>query len=322
MPHLRVDNKTISTPVIDIIKAIKSQLFNGKLKVIKSRGNNIRVTCPFHKDGLENKASADIYVGDETDKLQYGYFKCFTCGAQHPFYRFVAECFEISERDAKKWLIDNFADGIVEYEVDLPEISLEKPKSRRQIIPEEILDTFENFHPYMIQRKLSKRIIDVFELKYDPKTRCIVFPVRDERGALVMLTRRSVEDKTFYIDKEKEKPLYLLNYILDNDIQECMITEGQIDALTACTYGFPCVATMGAISDHQIELINKSGIRILYVMFDNDDAGQRFTKKLLSNIRKDILVVNVPIKIAGKKDINDLSQDEFDYCIAQAEASL
>jgi hypothetical protein len=55
-------------------------------------------------------------------------------------------------------------------------------------------------------------------------------------------------------------------------------------------------------------------------MFDNDQAGKRFEQKLLSKIRKDILVISVPIPFPNKKDINDLSQDEFDYCINLAES--
>lgn len=320
MPYLRINNKVINTPLLEIVKTIQSQIYNGKLKIIKNRGDNIRVTCPFHKGGLENRASADIYIGDKTDILDYGWFKCFTCGEQGPFYKFVAECFDISETSAKHWLIENFADSEIEYTVDLPPMDFSKKKT--EFIPEAILETFESFHPYMIQRKLSKRIIEVFEVKYDSNTKCLVFPVRDEFGRLVSLIRRSVEDKTFIIEKDTEKPLYLMHYMKKNNIQKCMITEGPIDALTACTYGFPCIATLGAISEHQIDLINKSSIRVLYTMFDNDVAGKRFEQKLMNKIRKDILVIHVPIPFANKKDINDLSQEEFDYCVNLAEQAF
>lgn len=76
---------------------------------------------------------------------------------------------------------------------------------------------------------------------------------------------------------------------------------------------------MGAISQSQIDSLNKSGIRVLYTMFDNDEAGQRFTTKLINNLRKDILIINVKIKIPNKKDINDLTIDEFYDCVESAE---
>ena len=316
--YLKIGHKTISTPLIEIVKDLKSIIHNNKLKTIRDRGDNIRVTCPFHKNGLEDRASADIYIGPSTDTLEYGWFKCFTCGEKAPFYHFVASCLEVSDFDAKRWLIENYADGDVEYEIELPPIDL-FPKKKNKPISENILNQFESFHPYMVQRKLSKKVIDKFQLKYDPASKCLVFPVRDELGNLVMLTRRSVESKLFIIDKNKEKPLYLLYYMMQHNIDKVMITEGQIDALTACGFGFPCIATMGAISDHQIELINKSGIRVLYTMFDNDDAGRRFTNRLMQGINKDILVVNVNINIPGKKDINDLTVDEFYKCVEEAE---
>ena len=45
-----------------------------------------------------------------------------------------------------------------------------------------------------------------------------------------------------------------------------------------------------------------------------DHYGTRIAK----GIRKDILLIYVPILILGKKDVNDLSEDEFWRCIEEA----
>lgn len=320
MVYLKIDNKTITTPLIDIVKSIRSIITNGKLKDIRVIGDNIKVTCPFHKQGKEARASSYIYIGTEANKVEYGWFRCFTCGEEGPFYHFVAECFDQSDEWAKEWLIENYSDGLVEYKIDLPEINL--VKENKTYLDENILKSFENFHPYMNTRRIDPKVREVFELKYDAKTKCIVFPVRDEKSNLVMLTRRSVENKTFIIDKEKEKPLYLLYYVLNKNIKEVLVTEGQIDALTAWGYGFPAVASMGSLSDHQIDLLNNSGLRIIYTMFDNDDAGKKFTNTLNKRLRKDLFVINVPILYNNKKDINDLTYDEFWNCIEKAENSF
>ena len=45
-------------------------------------------------------------------------------------------------------------------------------------------------------------------------------------------------------------------------------------------------------------------------MFDNDEAGQKFTEFFKRYVSKRILVLEVKIP-NGKKDINDLTRDEF-----------
>lgn len=322
MCQLKVNNKPLSAQPLEIVKEIKNILHNGKLAVIKEMGDNIRITCPCsdHKDGRESKPSASIYIG-ENDELEFGWYRCFTCNTQGPFSRFVAECFECSEDKAKEWLLENYGMETDEVELDLPEISL-KPKSSQKYLNPKMLESFQSFHPYLTKRKLSKHICELFDVKYDPKSKSVVFPVYDEKHKLVMLTRRSVENKTFIIDKDKEKPLYLLYYLLEHNIQEAIVTEGQIDCLTCYEYGFPAIATMGSPSEHQIELLNKSGLRVIYTMFDNDEAGKRFTQNVTKKLRKDIIVINVDIPIKGKKDINDLTQNEFNYCLNLAESKI
>ena len=316
MNQLIIDNKTISTPLIDIIKSVKNQLHNGKLKDIRPKGHNIRVTCPHHKNGLENTPAGDIYIGPATDKVEYGWFKCFTCGEQGPFYHFIAECFDTDDEWAKEWLLENYADGIIEYEIDLPEIDLKNNTKKTEYLSESVLDEFEDFHPYMLKRKLTKEVCKQFEVKYDKKTKSLVFAVRDEKGKLVMLTRRSVLDKTFIIDADKEKPVYLLYYLLKNNIQEAYICESQINALTLWTHGFPGVALFGTGSKHQYDILNKSNIRVYNLLFDGDDAGDKGIQKFLKNIRKDV-IINV-IKVPRGKDINDLDYNELENLISRS----
>jgi len=321
MEQLKVRNRKISKPLFDIIKDAKSSLINGKLSIIKPTGTNIRVSCvnPDHKGGHESRASADVYIGNSTDRVKYGTYSCFTCQVACSFIHFIAMAFDKDDAWAEKWLIDNYGEGFIEEELlNLPQITLNMNK-QKNFLDESILDSFESFHPYMVQRKLSKKIIELFKVKYDPKTESIVFPVYDENNRLVMLTRRSVEGKKFIIDKDKEKPLYLLNYINEHNIDKAIITEGAIDALTACVYGFPAIATMGSMSEHQVDLLNKSSIRILYIFFDNDYSGKRFKNNLLKQLRKDILVVDVDISKTGKKDINELDENTFWKCIHDSE---
>lgn len=269
---------------------------------------------------MENDPDCNIYIGPSTKtpdgeiKTAYGTVYCFACGFRGDFIRFVAECFDKSYEWAEEWLLDNYSTVESGETIELEPIILNKEK--KKYLNESILNKFEDFHPYMLQRKLTKEVINEFEIKYDPKDECLVFPVRDEKGKLWMLTRRSVKDKTFIIDKEKQKPVYLLYYLLQHNIQECYICESQINALTLWTHQLPAVALFGTGSEYQYELLNKSNIRVYNLCFDGDEAGDNGIRKFLANIRKDV-IVNI-IKIPRGKDINDLSYDQVEHIISQS----
>lgn len=305
MSRLVIDNQIIDSPLLTILKKVRETSHNEYLKDMKVRGDNIRITCPFHKNGNENNPSCDVYQGDD-EKLEYGYYKCFTCGEQGPLYNLIAHCLNKSINYAKDWLIENFSNSITTYKKVLPEIILKK--ETKKYLDENILDTFQNYHPYMEKRKLTKKIIDMFKIKYDKDTKCLVFPVWDENNNLVMLTRRSVENKRFIIPPDAEKPIYLLNYINRLGIKDVAVTESQINALTLWSIGIPAIALFGTGSKKQYEILNKSGIRTYYLFFDGDEAGDKGRTRFLKNIRNDV-IVSTAILPRGK-DVNDLSEQE------------
>lgn len=312
MKTLIINNNVINTPIINILNDIKKQLTNGKLKYFKIDGNDIRCTCPHHKGGKEDKPSCGVYVGDSSDEVKYGDFNCFTCGTHGPFFRFVAECFDKDEEWAKQWLIDNYGDGTENQLIDLPEIVLTKNRKKvNNYLDESILSTFQSWHPYIEKRKISRKIASLFQIKYDTRSQCIVFPVYDENNKLLMLTRRSVNNKTFIIDKDKEKPIYLLNYIKEKNIDTVIVAESQINALYAWSLGYPAIATFGCnITPKQFSILNKSPIKHYYLAMDGDEAGDHGIQLFLDSINPSAFV-DIMLLPQGK-DINDLSADEFD----------
>jgi len=310
MRYLKVDNYIISTPILDIIRRIQLVISNGKLRDIKIGKDNLVVTCPNdeHAGGHESKPACNVYIGDDSD-IEYGYARCFVCGFEGSFVKFVAEAMDTTENQAKQWLITNFGEKAEEKLKIGDEIVLRKPV-KTKYLDESILKKYQDWCPYLGQRKLTRETCEKFEVKYDPYYRQVIFPCRDVAGNLVMLPKRSIDTKTFYLDKDKEKPVYLLNNIIKNNIKKAIITEGPFDALTGNQYGAPTIATLGTISDYQIAQLNKSGLTILYTMFDNDEAGRKFTEIINKKLTKRIIVVNIQIP-SPYKDINDLSYDKF-----------
>lgn len=320
MRVLRVDNYIIETPLYEVVKQLRMALTNGKLQEIKSWSegdDNIVCTCPNrdHKGGRERSAAMNIYVGDDS-KIPYGYCKCWACDFQCSFVYFVAECFESSEDFAKNWLIDKF--GILsEAKVLTDEAITIKQKKTTAKLPPNYLDNFQSWHPYLAERKLSREVCELFKVKYDPNTSQIIFPCFDTAGNIIMAPRRSVVYKNFYLDKEQDKPVYCLDYIINNNITTAMICEGPIDVLTCYTYGYPAIGTFGNPSPSQINAINKSPIKVLYLAMDNDIYGQKFTNIIKAGLDPRIIIKQVKWPV-GHKDANDLTYEEFKNVMLEA----
>ena len=320
MRQLIIDNYVINKPIEEILTLLKLSLTNGKLKDIENKGDNILVTCPHHDGGHEKTPACNIYIGNDT-KLPYGYFNCFVCGEKGSFLKFVAECFDAPESYAKAWLLENFGGELIAKNLFMGEpIVLNRNKGIKKHLDESILDQYQTWNPYLAKRKLSREICELFKVRYDPKYRQVIFPAYDMKGNLVMLAKRSIDVKSFYLDKDVEKPVYCLDYVMKNNIKTVLITEGPFDCLTGWEYGFPTIATFGKISDYQIEQINKSCINIIYAAFDNDAAGRSFLETLKRKLTKRIIVIETKFPF-GRKDLNDLTKEELQEIIKNARNS-
>ena len=313
--HIKIKNKLITEPIVDILYTVKRELTNGKLsKIASPKQGNVLISCPVHKGGKEQHPSCMVLTDTHCTDLEAGFAHCFTCGYDAPFAQVIADLFDADKSFGEEWLVERFGNTLIQQEEYLPEIILDKEKSKSKFLSEDVLIPFDFYHPYMWQRKLTRDVVDRFRIGYDKERDAITFPVYDEKHRLVMVTARSVNTKRFYIPQGVAKPVYLLYDIIERGIDSIVITEGQIDALTSWTYGKPAVATMGCPSDKQIDALNRSGIRCITAMFDNDAAGFRFYERLRKKLNPDILLCRAQLP-SGKKDINELTLDEFNYSL-------
>lgn len=199
MNQLIIDNHVIKKDIKSILYELRPYITPGKLKSITYKADDVHVTCPVHKDGLENKPSCGIYVGD-SDDITWGTVHCFACGFKGQLYDFIAECCDQSQWWGKEWLKEHFTETVLDgKEVLIDEPIVLKPQTKKKkFVDENILSTYQTWHPYLEKRKLSKEVCEKFEVKYDPNTECVVFPVRDINGNLTFLTRRSVNSKKIH----------------------------------------------------------------------------------------------------------------------------
>jgi len=305
--QLIIDGKQITEPIINILKELREECSWNVFSKIENKGDYIRCTCPYHSGGREQHPSFSVYANYNGDVMP-GTFHCFTCGEKGQLPKLVADVLEISITDAKQWLIDKFCNVFVDTTVEFPEWNVYN--NNVTYLDESILDQYAYFHPYMFERKLKEEVIRKFKVGYDIEKNAITFPVWNEYSKLVGITRRHTDSKVFEIPANMDKPIYLFNVIKKENYPFVIITEAQIDALTAWGYGAPAVAMLGTGSDEQYNILNKYRINCWVTMFDNDEAGRKATERFNKKIRKDCFVINIKIP-DGKKDINDLSEEEF-----------
>lgn len=321
MQDLVIDDRyVIKKDIKAILDKLQSEVGDKKLKDIRYAGDGVNVTCPNskHKGGRESTASCYVYIGDDPN-IYWGTCHCFGCEFKGSLATFVGACFDKDEKFGKEWLIKNFLDKVIEKpnNLQLNTLKLETAVIEKPTyLNEQILDDFQSWHPYLAQRNLNKLVCDKFQVKYDPNTKSIVFPVRDVlNNSLLFLTRRNINDKKFIIDPNSSKALYLLNEVIKRKYKFTFVTEGQIDALSCWGFGYPCIATMGAPSKIQATILNGTDLNVVILMFDNDEAGKKFAQKFKSWISNKFIVYNIRWNV-NKGDINDLTKEEFDNILS------
>lgn len=229
----------------------------------------------------------------------------------------MAECFDSSKEFAKDWLIKNYGEASEDYVFLGEDIEINSRK-KSKVLDESILDQFQSWTPYLQKRRLNRTICEKLKVKYDSKNRQVVFPVYDINNNLKMLARRSIDTKFFYLDKEQDKEVYCLNVIQKNNVKKCILAEGPIDALTGWSFGYPTIATLGNVSDYQIEQINKSCLNAIYIATDNDATGNKIRQYIKKKLNKRIMVFDIIIP-KPFKDLNDLDYETFLKCLENAD---
>lgn len=306
--NLVLYNRIIDTDAEEILTKLKLDSEGKYLRNIRKKSDYVFITCPFHKEGQELKPSCTVYNRNDNPNLPFGTWHCFTCNQSGALYKLVSKILNLSYEQSKHWLIDNFSSSYEDKRLYLD--NFEQTPEQPKYLDESVLEQYSYFHPYQFQRGLTKEIIKKFKVGYDAQTESITFPVWDDSGNLLGITKRSIKGKQFYIPKELNKPVYLLNFIKQASITDVVICEGQIDALVAWSRGIPAVALFGAgTTDNQINLLNKSGIRHFILMYDNDLAGNHGSLRLKSGLSADKMITEI-IMPKGK-DIASCTEEEF-----------
>lgn len=257
-------------------------------KHIKETPDNILVSCPYHKGGLENKPSCGIHI----KSLVY---HCFTCGAAGSFFDMMNDIYMPIEESR----IKNDRDEMNLKISDRKEVKEDKPIVH--------LDYTVGLTTYLQKRKLTHEICKRYLVGYKDDT--VVFPTRNMHGEIIFYATRNVNQKIYMLSKD-DKPLYGLYELFNNnkDVNYCFIVESPINALTLEVWGFNAIALMGTGSYNQMNEIKHLPIRHFILCFDGDDAGRKATEKFKNYLTNKLVSV---VNMYQGKDVNDLEKEEF-----------
>lgn len=310
---------------MDIIQAIRRQTAEKGIDIlrdVKPMDYAIMFTCPWHNGGRERKASCGFIHRKKKDGLDPGTINCFACKRKTNLEEFISNCFGYYDGGiwGAKWLSSNFSSADVDErsKIKLSDIT-SKALSRNKnedvqiinYVSEQELDSYRYIHPYMYKRRLTDEIISMFDIGYDMQTQCITFPIQDEFGNVLFIARRSVNTKYFHYPNAVVKPLYGLYQLRKyaGDINEVIVCESMLNALTAWVYGRPAIALNGTGSSKQLQDLLKLPYRKIILALDPDDAGRKGTRKIYDTLKNSKILTKLIIPIG--KDVNDLSYQEF-----------
>ena len=309
---IKINKTTFNTDTQTVLNELRRELAKNGSQLLKKEpkplNGYLMVCCPYHKNGLEKKPSAQFREED-------GLFYCFACQQTHSLTEVIEHCLHT---DGWRWLRDRFEFETIESRNMQIEFGKKEKESVKYVDPKE-LDKYRFIHPYMYERKLDLQTIRKFDIGYDQDTNCLTFPVKDKNGNILFIARRSVSTKWFNYPESSKKPLYG-EYELRRElahgkqINEVYIMESMLDALVAWSWGKYAIALNGLGSSYQYKLLSELPIRTLILATDNDDKGTNARRKIKANV-KNKFIKEISYESYGScKDINEMSKEQFLNC--------
>lgn len=341
-------NATLEQILDELIDQLRIKQLPYFEKGYKRSGEHLMVQCPYHSEGQERRPSAGIRESDglfhcftcnEVHNLPEVISYClgYTDITGKEGFKWLLKNFATVEVEERKDVELDFtrdrnrfiATGIKE---PIGVNKRNKEYLETDFVEAVELDRYRYYHPYMYKRKLTDEIIELFDIGYDKDTDCITFPVRDIDGNCLFVARRSVKTKYFNYPQGVEKPLYGL-YEYYKDIHDktyvgkfngqeitsgkyflqsipIIVCESMLDALTCWVYGKYAVALNGLGNKLQFNQLKNLPCRKLILATDNDEKGMAARSRIRKALGSSKLVTEY-ILPDGKKDINELTKDEF-----------
>jgi DNA primase len=281
------------------------------LSRLKPSGDHFMCCCPFHH---EMNPSCGV-------KTEHPYpFQCFGCGMTGTLAALVTHVLDLpGELQGMQWLVREFISVSAQERTPLNIDDIldgREADKKRTLSDSEATKYTVQRHRYMYQRGFTDAAITRYELGYDEKLDAITLPVRNSKGQLRFIKRRSVSKKNFLNESGiyKKDILYGLWYILNSrrPIFEIYLNESETDTIACYEGRLPACSIMGRILfEEQVKELIKTNVKTVNLFFDNDPYGVVTTFNsygLLSRLSP--IRVNVVIYPGGHWGIDTIDPEQ------------
>lgn len=192
-------------------------------------------------------------------------------------------------------------------------IRLRTDKGARQTLDMGLLENL-GYHPYLEGRGIPKGVQKALKVGYVPEKKAIAIPWFLPDGRLASIKYRRVDSKRFFYEKggfPVARLLYGIQVLHEKEyLDTVVITEAEIDAMSAMAVGFPAVAVGGAsFNEYHASLLKQTNVKRVIIASDNDAAGSKLRQQI-----KDLLgsyfglaTINYPDDV---KDLNDMNWEQ------------
>ncbi|SHE65898.1 Toprim-like [Seinonella peptonophila] len=169
-------------------------------------------------------------------------------------------------------------------------------------------------HPYLVNRGIPREIQAALNIGYSKEKNAIAIPWFHPNGEIATIKYRRIDSKFFWYEKGSTATRQLL-YGIDifhkkPYLDTAVITEAEIDSMTAMTAGFPSLATGGTSwTKEKQNLILQTNIKNLIIATDNDEAGEKLKRDIIEGLGSALNLFDVSFPY-GCKDLNEVGNAE------------
>lgn len=297
----------------DIVKAIKNKIdivdYIGKYLPLQKEGSSYKTVCPFHPD-----RNPSFYV-----KPSDQYFHCFGCNVGGDVITFAMKYHNIDFKEAIRMLAEEI--GLILGSKQTEENAQKEKLSIDQIIAYvEICHQHSNLTSYFADRGISASLISKYKVGFDVENNAVVFPIVIDGQIVSYLKRNLDNDKPRYeFPKGSNAIPFNVDLLKDEKQTDIFIVEGIFDALTIeAAIKQPAIALNGCENQKEfLQVLNqlKPKGKKFYILFDNDEAGNKAAKQLFDKMKSQYNVAICKWEGVPYKDINEFWQNSQDECI-------